>query len=143
MEVKLNKEIDYLDRVDTGNKAFNDVSFRLDLTTNEMTALINLFQKLAQMPNSKVSKEVKYLIENKQILQSVKKIITTSSKKNAAKKAANSRREKAREKIQNAINLLRMENKPITTYSISKVSGVHFQTVQRHLTDIDLSAINQ
>jgi len=143
MEVKLNKEIDYLDRVDTGNKAFNDVSFRLDLTTNEMTALINLFQKLAQMPNSKVSKEVKYLIENKQILQSVKKIITTSSKKNAAKKAANSRREKAREKIQNAINLLRMENKPITTYSISKVSGVHFQTVQRHLADIDLSAINQ
>jgi len=143
MEVKLNKEIDYLDRVDTGNKAFNDVSFRLDLSAEEMTAMINLFQKLAQMPNSKVSREVKYLIGNKQILQSVKKIITTSSKKNAAKKAANSRREKAREKIQNAINLLRMENKPITTYSISKVSGVHFQTVQRHLTDIDLSAINQ
>jgi len=143
MEVKLNKEIDYLDRVDTGNKAFNDVSFRLDLTANEMTALINLFQKLAQMPNSKVSKEVKYLIENKQILQSVKKIITTSSKKNAAKKAANSRREKAREKIQNAINILRLEGKPITAYSISKVSGVHFQTVQRHLKDIDLDIINQ
>jgi len=143
MEVKLNKEIDYLDRVDTGNKAFNNVSYRLDLSAEEMTAMINLFQKLAQMPNSKVSREVKYLIGNKQILQSVKKIITTSSKKNAAKKAANSRREKAREKIQNAINLLRMENKPITTYSISKVSGVHFQTVQRHLKDIDLDIINQ
>jgi len=143
MEVKLNKEIDYLDRVDTGNKVFNDVSFRLDLTADEMTTLINLFQKLAQMPNSKVSKEVKYLIGTKQILQNTKRIVATRGKKEAAKKAANSRREKAREKIQNAINLLRMENKPITTYSISKVSGVHFQTVQRHLADIDLSAINQ
>jgi len=143
MEVKLNDDLKYLNRTDVKHSVFNDVSYRLDLSAEEMTALVNLFQKLAQMPNSKVSKEVKYLIGNKQILQSVKKIITTSSKKNAAKKAANSRKEKAREKIQNAINLLRMENKPITTYSISKVSGVHFQTVQRHLADIDLSAINQ
>jgi hypothetical protein len=124
MEVKLNKEIDYLDRVDTGNKVFNDVSFRLDLTADEMTAMINLFIKLAQMPNSKVSREVKYLIGNKQILQNTKRIVATRGKKEAAKKAAESRREKAREKIQNAINMLRLEGKPITAYSISKVSGV-------------------
>jgi len=104
-----------------------------------MKAMINMFQILANMPNSKVAREIKYLIKNKQILQNAKKIITTRGKKEAAKKAANSRKEKAKEKIQNAINLLRLENKPITAYQISKVSGVHFQTVQKHLKDIDIS----
>ncbi len=43
-----------------------------------------------------------------------------------------------KEKIQNAINLLQFENKAITHYSISQASGVSFNTVKKHIPDLDI-----
>ena len=57
----------------------------------------------------------------------------TEKRTEASKKATEARSKKAKEKIQNAINLLRMEGKEITAYSISKVSGVHYNTVKKYL----------
>jgi len=57
----------------------------------------------------------------------------TEKRTEASKKATDTRSKKAKEKIQNAINLLRMEGKEITAYSISKVSGVHYNTVKKYL----------
>ena len=47
------------------------------------------------------------------------------------------------EKIQNAINLLRLENKEITTYSISKIGKVGFQTVQKYLGEDEIKSLNK
>ena len=58
-------------------------------------------------------------------------------------KATEKRSELAREKIQNAINLLRLENKEITTYSISKIGKVGFQTVQKYLGEDEIKSLNK
>ena len=59
------------------------------------------------------------------------------TKKRATKKATEVRIEKAKEKIQNAINLLHLENKTITHYSIATTSGVSYNTVKKYIPDID------
>jgi len=63
------------------------------------------------------------------------KIIEYSAKKgNATEKATAARTAVAKKKIDNAINILRMEGRPITHYAISKTSGVAFQTVKKYVT---------
>jgi hypothetical protein len=65
------------------------------------------------------------------------KIIDFSPKKRiAVEKATAARSERARKKIDDAINLLRLEGKPLTHYSISKASGVAFQTVKKYIPDL-------
>jgi len=52
----------------------------------------------------------------------------------AAEKATEARTAKAKEKIQNAINILRMEDKKITYYSIAKTAGVSYSTVKKYIS---------
>jgi len=71
--------------------------------------------------------EIKEMINNpKKIKRSIYKMI-------AAETATEARTKKAKEKIQNAVNLLRMQNKKITYYAISKESGVAYQTVKKYM----------
>ncbi len=66
------------------------------------------------------------------------KIIKHSNKKiSAIQKATLSRSNSVKNKINNAINILRLENKQFTHYSISKTSKVAFQTVKKYI-DIEL-----
>jgi len=60
----------------------------------------------------------------------------------AADKATEVRSKRAKAKIENAINILRMENKPITYYSISKMGRVAFTTVQKYITADELKQLN-
>jgi len=63
------------------------------------------------------------------------KIIEYSAKKaNAAEQATEARTKKAKEKIQNAINLLRLENKKLTYYSVAKTAGVSYSTVKKYIS---------
>jgi len=55
----------------------------------------------------------------------------------ATSKATESRIAKAKEKIQNAINLLRMENKKMTHYSIAKTAEVSYVTVKKYLPNVE------
>jgi len=59
----------------------------------------------------------------------------------ATQKATEARTKRAKKKIDNAINILRLENKPITHYSISKVAGVSYNTVKKYIT-LELEKIN-
>lgn len=54
-------------------------------------------------------------------------------KTNAARKATEIRKKRTQEKIQNAINLLKMEGKEITPYAVAKVAGVSFNTAKKYL----------
>ena len=71
----------------------------------------------------------------KKIKYSLKKVVAT-------REATEKRSQNAREKIQNAINILRIENKKITHYSISQVSEVSFVTVQKYISDDVLKKLN-
>jgi len=67
-----------------------------------------------------------------------KKIGSSDAQKRAAAIATATRQKKAKEKIQNAINILKLENKPITPYNVSKMSGVSFVTARKYLQELKL-----
>ena len=67
-------------------------------------------------------------------LDNAKIIEYSINKANAAEKATEARTAKAKEKIQNAINILRMENKKITYYSVAKTAGVSYSTVKKYIS---------
>lgn len=72
------------------------------------------------------------------------KIIKYSNKKiKAIQKATLSRSNNVKNKINNAINILRLENKQFTHYNISKTSTVAFQTVKKYIDDELLEKLNQ
>ena len=56
------------------------------------------------------------------------------TKKQDAMKSATIARERAtKEKIINAMNLLRMENKPLTAYQVAKESGCSYNTAKKYI----------
>jgi len=57
----------------------------------------------------------------------------TSKRQNAAYWATEVRTKKVKEKIQNAINLLNLENKAITPYQVAKTAGISYNTAKKHL----------
>lgn len=108
---------------------------RIELSRDEIVALKILLE------NSEMQEDIKKILLEK---ISNPTIIHHSEKKvNATKKATATRTAKAKEKIQNAINLLRLENKEMTIYNISKIAGVSFQTVQKYLSNDDIKSLNQ
>jgi len=87
-------------------------------------------EELKQQLFAEVEQEIKKFEELKKYFENSTK---TKARTEASKRATEARSKRAKEKIQNAINLLRMENKEITAYQISKVSGVHFNTVKKYI----------
>jgi response regulator of citrate/malate metabolism len=57
----------------------------------------------------------------------------TTGRQNAAYTATEARSKKVKEKIQNAINLLRMQGKEITAYAVAKEAGISFVTARKYL----------
>lgn len=95
--------------------------YKIELNEEEL----ELYKKICEM--KKYSK-LKHTIDDMQDKKvSVKKV-------EAMQKATNARIEQAKEKILNAINLLRLENKNISNYAISKVSGCSINTVRKYRT---------
>ena len=87
-----------------------DVNILMTLTKDDH---LELHTKLQQQMQSHMNKDI-------------------SKKQNSIQLATKSREDAAQNKILNAINLLRIENKSITTYSIAKVSGCSFNTVKKY-----------
>ena len=61
--------------------------------------------------------------------------VISQKKQDTAKAALKIKMTKTREKIQNAINLLKLQNKPINAYQISKLSGVSYNTARKYLNN--------
>ena len=62
---------------------------------------------------------------------------STEKQKKSAERATKARSDKAREKIENAINILRIENKDINCNSVAVVSGCSINTVRKYKDTID------
>jgi len=89
----------------------------------------------------------KKVLENKEempkdlqeAIETIKKYGVTpppSQKKvNSAKKATEIRVKRTKEKINNAINLLNLENKEITPYSVAKTAGISYNTAKKYLNE--------
>ena len=71
---------------------------------------------------------------------------TSKKIQDATVAATKARTNAAKKKIQDAINMLRFENKKITYYSISKYSNVSYNTVKKYLNlkdeNLDFNLLN-
>ncbi|MCT7600425.1 hypothetical protein [Aliarcobacter butzleri] len=106
--------------------------YKLELTKDELIFLrLNLHRIDVNEAEKKLINELYEKLGN------VKPHYVSITKKRATKKATEVRSDKAKEKINNAINLLHLENKLITHYSIAQISGVSYNTVKKHIPDID------
>lgn len=112
------------------------MKYRLDLTLQELEALSNLINGKGYVSELAINNIKEMLFSPTEIKKSNKKIL-------AADKATQARTNKAKEKIQNAVNILRMENKEFTHYAIAKTSGASFNTVKKYITDDDLTSLNE
>ena len=63
---------------------------------------------------------------------------STEKQRLSAERATRVRSDRAREKITNAINILRMEKKPINCNSVSIASGCSINTVRKYKDMIDI-----
>lgn len=77
--------------------------------------------------------------EMKEKINNPKEILWSAKKSISADNATKVRTLKAKKKIQNAINILRMENKKITHYSIAKTAGVSYVTVKKYISLNEIS----
>jgi len=59
--------------------------------------------------------------------------VISEKKKDSAKNALKVKMKKTNEKIQNAINLLRLQGKAINAYQVAKLSGVAYNTARKYL----------
>ncbi len=58
--------------------------------------------------------------------------VISKKKQETAKNACKIKISKTKEKIQNAINLLELQGKPINPYQIAKLSGVAYNTARKY-----------
>ena len=56
----------------------------------------------------------------------------STKKISAAAKATKTRSDNAKLKIENALNLMRLENRPISVYLVSKEAGVSYNTANKY-----------
>lgn len=123
------------------SKELNDdnITYRIDLNNYEMEMLLRVLQGIdatATEDKMLLINEQEYFYNTlKEKILSPKKIKYSMKKHIAAARASESRAIKAKKKILHAINILREKNKPITPYSISKVSGVGFNTAKKYMNE--------
>ena len=108
--------------------------YKIEVTTEELRILMQLMALSSgrDLYDDKIG-EVLY-----RKLYYAKPHSVSEKKQQATQNATKVRSDKAKDKINNAINLLQFENKPITHYSIAQTSGVSFNTVKKHIPDIDI-----
>lgn len=108
-----------------------DYKYRIDLDAYELDILSQYIKEIKEEDVNAI--ELPTFNEIKQKIANPKKIKHSWKKIYATEKATEARSKKVKEKINNAINILRMENKEITPYQVAKVSGVSFVTVKKYL----------
>ncbi len=63
--------------------------------------------------------------------------VTSEKKQSSAKEALKVKVTKTKEKIQNAINLLRLQGKHINPYQVAKTAGVSYNTARKYLKEMN------
>ena len=115
-------------KIESQIKLEDDVHrMRLDLTQHEYLFLIKAINEsnLLEILENKYD----FLIEK---LQSFK-LIERGNKNIAAIKAREALQEQTKKKVENAINLLRMEQKEITPYAVAKTANISYNTAKKYL----------
>lgn len=101
---------------------------RLTFNTNQVKLI-----SLALLKTYKKDSDI-YISLQKQINDNKNRDI--SKKQKSTQKATQTRKEAAINKIENAVNLMRLENKKINVNSVSNESKVAYNTVKKYLPEL-------
>ncbi len=89
---------------------------------------------LKDKENGEMPNDLRWALE---ILEKYGKKLPPSPKKiESAKRASKIKADKAKEKVINAVNLLRLQGEEITPYKVAKVANVSYNTAKKYLQKI-------
>jgi len=113
-------------------KEFNTVC-RLDMTLVEYELLKKLLE------NATVDIEYECAWAKDDLMKKVQNIkqFDISGKIVATRKANQKKQETSRKKVENAMNMLRLEGKEITAYAVGKMAGISYNTASKYLKMIN------
>ena len=94
--------------------------------------VIDIEKKALKEKNKKeMPKDLQWAFE---ILEKYSAKIPPSPKKiESAKRASKIKADKAKEKVINAVNLLRLQGEDITPYKVAKTAGISYNTAKKYL----------
>lgn len=103
---------------------------RITLTNQEASILQTILANAINCDTMEKEQSVAYSIIERIINEKYK--YASNKQKDAAKKATEKRSANAKKKIENAVKMLRLERKEITTYIVSLESGCSFNTCKKY-----------
>ena len=104
--------------------------YRLDLSKDDLESLVKSIEEFNASKDLNVATLLVEKISHQ--LNNGKEVKYSTKKQLAASNATKLRVKRAKQRIENAVNILRMENKNITMYAVAKVSGCSINTVKKY-----------
>lgn len=96
---------------------------RINIDDNDLAKILEILESADKRLYKRLNETISHTVKSN----------TRDSKKRATKKATQTKIKASKEKIENAKNLLLLENKKITPYSIAKTAGVSYNTVIKYI----------
>jgi Fic family protein len=101
---------------------------RIKILDIEMTIPNKLLEKVDKLgENEPIKQALENLIKNAEIIENKRNLEN-------AKKATEIKKLKAKEKVQNAVNLLRLQGEEVNAYRVAKIAGISYNTARKYLS---------
>ena len=100
---------------------------RIKILDIEMTIPNKLIEKVDKLgENEPIREALENLLKNAEVIENKRNLENT-------KKATETKKLKAREKVQNAINLLRLQGEEVNPYRVAKIANISYNTARKYL----------
>ena len=101
---------------------------RIKILDIEMTIPNKLLEKVDKLgENEPVKQALENLLKNAEVIENKRNLENT-------KKATETKKLKAREKVQNAVNLLRLQGEEVNAYRVAKIANISYNTARKYLS---------
>ena len=100
---------------------------RVEILDIEMTIPNKLIEKVDKLgENEPIREALENLLKNAEVIENKRNLENT-------KKATKTKKLKAREKVQNAVNLLRLQGEEVNPYRVAKIANISYNTARKYL----------
>ena len=100
---------------------------RIKILDIEMTIPNKLLEKVDKLgENEPIREALENLLENAEVIENKRNLENT-------KKATEIKKLKAKEKVQNAVNLLRLQGEEVNPYRVAKIANISYNTARKYL----------
>jgi len=101
---------------------------RIKILDIEMTIPNKLLEKVDKLgENEPIKQALENLIKNAEVIENKRNLENT-------KKATETKKLKAKEKVQNAVNLLRLQGEEVNPYRVAKIANISYNTARKYLS---------